>query len=489
MSGLRILIVDDEPNIRSLCSLILTRAGYTVDGASDGLAALERVRNVSYELVLLDINMPRMGGLELLKNLREMKIDLAAVILTSFGNTENAISSLRLEVKDFLLKPFDKDELLRVVGKAIEGKKLARERIRLEVLLPLFEVSRELLTEMDLQRLLKKIIHVVTGETHAAHAAIMLFNPETGRFTSQDESDFPMLDLYTLLVQRVVRGGHPIILSRDVAHLDDTVGKIMQARDVSAIISMPILSKRRIIGVLNACKQKGSSFDESDLELVSVLCSQAGIAIENARLFEEVKQKTDELRGAHFDSIRALAEALESKDAYTRGHSDRALKYAVAVGRRLELTLDRIEHLKYTAILHDIGKIGIPDVILNKPAKLTEEEYSIMKTHPEKGADIIRQIKYLEPVVPLVLSHQERYDGRGYPLGLKGDRIPLESRIVAVLDAYDAMTSDRIYRRAPGKEQAIQELKQNAGTQFDANVVGAFLEVLAESEDTDLVPT
>jgi putative nucleotidyltransferase with HDIG domain len=480
MHKTKILVVDDEEDIQDLCKLILTQAGYQVDAASDGINALSKIQEGEFDLLLLDIMMPRMGGLDLLRNFREMSIDIPTVVLTSFGSMENTIASLRLGVKDFLVKPFVKEELLDVVNGAIEGGRRARENIRLQILLPLFEVSRELLVETDLRRLLKKILDVATKETRADQASIMLIDPESRKVTVQEEAGPCCKDLRDQLLTRVMDLGHPIVLAEPVVHLDKDIGRLMKQNEISALISMPLVSRNKTIGLLNVCKGKGMTFNESDLEMTSIFCGQAAIAIENAQLFEEVNRKTKEIQAAHFGSIQALAEALESKDAYTRGHSDRALEYAVAVGERIGVPPERMEYLKYAAILHDIGKIGIPDAILNKPTKLTADEYQVMKSHPEKGAEIIRQIKYLDPVVPLVLYHQERYDGLGYPAGLKGDDIPIESRIVAVLDAYDAMTTDRIYRKAPGREQAILELKRNAGTQFDPKVVEAFLSVLAE---------
>lgn len=181
---------------------------------------------------------------------------------------------------------------------------------------------------------------------------------------------------------------------------------------------------------------------------------------------------------ANLDTIKALGGALETKDLNTKGHSDRTVALALAVTRRLGLSEQEQEWAQYTAILHDIGKIGIPESILNKPAKLTPEEFEVMKRHPELGCEIISQIEFLAPVVPLVRADHERWDGRGYPDGLAGEAIPLIARIVGVVDAYDAMTSDRIYRKAPGKAYAIQELKRCAGTQFDPKVVEALLECI-----------
>ena len=249
---------------------------------------------------------------------------------------------------------------------------------------------------------------------------------------------------------------------------------------IQSVALVPLISKEEILGMIvlgERRKWERSPLTDSQIALCEAIAHQAAIAVENARLFEDLK-------GAHFDIIQALAETLETKDAYTRVHSDHTVHYAMAVAEKLNLSENDKELLRYAAIFHDIGKIGIPDSILNKPAKLTDEEYEVMKTHPERGANILRQIKFLAPVVPLVLYHQETYNGKGYPAGLAGEAIPIQSRIVAVLDAYDAMTSNRVYRKSPGKEYAISELKKYAGSQFDPKVVEAFLLSLSETDQT-----
>jgi len=182
----------------------------------------------------------------------------------------------------------------------------------------------------------------------------------------------------------------------------------------------------------------------------------------------------------HRDAVKALAQAIEAKDHYTGGHCDRMEEYAVAIAGKFNLSFLEKKVLAYAAALHDIGKIGIPERILSKSGKLTPEEYTIMKTHPERGAAIIHGVGFLAPVAPLIYHHQERYDGQGYPDSLAGEEIPLGSRIVAVLDTFDAMTSDRPYRKALPIEMAIAELKRYSKQQFDPLVVDAFLEVLKE---------
>jgi putative two-component system response regulator len=202
----------------------------------------------------------------------------------------------------------------------------------------------------------------------------------------------------------------------------------------------------------------------------------------NRRLKQREKMKLLEtLESIRFDVVRALSQAIQVKDHYTGDHCDRIVEYSGSIAEKFGLSPVEKKVLAYAAALHDIGKIGIPEAILHKPGRLTEEEYAVMKTHPEKGAVIIQGVGFLAPVVPLIYHHQERYDGLGYPDGLVGEEIPLGSRIVAVLDTFDAMTSDRPYRKALPAERAVEELRRFTRQQFDPLVVDAFLLVLEEA--------
>lgn len=185
-----------------------------------------------------------------------------------------------------------------------------------------------------------------------------------------------------------------------------------------------------------------------------------------------------ELKELHDNLILSFANALDAKSPWTKGHSERVTEYALAIAQRMGLNEKEIDALRAAGLLHDIGKIGTYDVILDKPDKLTDEEFALVRMHPIKGEEILRPIKELEHILPIIKAHHERIDGRGYPHGLKGEEIPLLARILCVADSFDSMTTDRPYRPAPGKEYAIVEFKRCSGTQFDPQVVEAFLKVL-----------
>ena len=196
---------------------------------------------------------------------------------------------------------------------------------------------------------------------------------------------------------------------------------------------------------------------------------------ENEKLLESLKERRQQLEKAHLATLRALAAIIDARNCHTSLHSEHVTKYSLEIATSVKLSTDEREKLQQACQLHDIGKIAIPDSILSKPGKLTEDEWVEVKTHPARGADILGSLEFLSHVIPLVKHHHERYDGSGYPDKLSGEAIPLGARIMAVADAFDAMTSDRPYRKALNQEKALEEIKRNTGTQFDPSVAESFV--------------
>ncbi len=490
----KILIIDDEENTRKAATEALKEKAYQVIATTGNSKVIEKIEEY-FDLLLIDLRLREMNGFYLLQRIKSIQPELSIILMTTGEDRENIMRSFQLGLKGFVLKPFTSTELLGCVEKTLEENRTIKEQIRIKVMNPLFEISKGFLHEIDLQDVLRLIVQIAKRETGADVASLMLLDEKTGELNIGASIGLPQeiiegtkKKIGERIAGWVAEIKEPLFLSEDL-YIDPWIKKAMVKTEVSSAICNPILRKDKVIGILNLSKMRGKvAFTQSDLELITVLCGQAAVIIDNKSLFEEVKRKTRELEEAHFDSIKALAEALETKDVYTMGHSDRTVNYALAVAERLGLSEKEKEVLKYAAIFHDIGKIGVKEDILNKPGKLTEDEYAEMKKHPEMGAEIIKHIKFLAPVVPFIYYHHERYDGTGYPTGLKGEAIPIGARIVSVLDAYDAMTTDRPYRLTPGKEKAIAELKRCSGIQFDPKVVDAFLDVLREEEKLENFP-
>ena len=242
------------------------------------------------------------------------------------------------------------------------------------------------------------------------------------------------------------------------------------------IICVPVKVKEKVIGVLEAInKQKRGGFNKQDLSLLVSLADQVAIALDNSRLYQELEEM-------FFQTTDSLADAIEKRDPYTGGHTQRVTQYSLAIAKYLQLKPLERKWLRITSVLHDIGKVGIEDQILRKPERLSPGEFEMIKRHCIIGVEIIEHVRQLRESIPGVKYHHEQLDGKGYPSGLKGEEIPILAKIVAVADTFDAMTTDRPYRKAMEKEAAVKELKRCSGTQLDEKVVEAFIQAYQKGE-------
>ncbi len=243
------------------------------------------------------------------------------------------------------------------------------------------------------------------------------------------------------------------------------------------LLGVPLFARDKLLGLIEAVNKKGGeNFTESDMKFLMGIANQAGIAIQNAIFYKEN-------RNLFISIIKTLINAVEAKDIYTRGHSERVTKYTILLAKELNLNGKELENIFLSALLHDIGKIGINEAILLKPGKLTPEEFEEIKKHPIIGERIMAPITALKDVLPGIRNHHERWDGRGYPDGLKGEDIPLAGRIIALADTFDAMTSDRPYRKALPVKVALEEIKRCAGSQFDPYIAEKFIKLVKRKKD------
>jgi HD-GYP domain-containing protein (c-di-GMP phosphodiesterase class II) len=269
---------------------------------------------------------------------------------------------------------------------------------------------------------------------------------------------------------QVARTGKPLIVN-DVARsknfhkmIDDTTGFATQS-----LVCTPLCVNKKILGVIEVLnKQDGAPFEEHDLEAVASVANTAAMAIENTRLYQNALD-------TYRETLLAVGLAIDSKGPYRKGHSQRVMEYAQKAGAVLSLSPEEMETLEFAGLLHDIGKIMIDMSVLNKTDELTSKEWEIMRAHPVNGAEMIAGVPLLKKARTLVLYHHERFDGRGYPEGLKGEDIPLSARIIAVANEFDAMTNQSAFRKAMSIEDAVKELRENAGAQFCPVAVKALI--------------
>ena len=263
----------------------------------------------------------------------------------------------------------------------------------------------------------------------------------------------------------------------------------LQMPKLNVVACVPAYHQHMLLAILLlGQKQNGARFDQEELDFFSALASDVAMAIRNAQLFDDLKREAERNRNLFIQTTIALGSAIEAKDAYTHGHTERVTKYALAIARQMandglwEFSPKFFENLYIAGLLHDIGKIGVSEAILSKQDKLTREEYEIMKSHTTRGAEILAPLTGFEEVINGVKYHHERYDGKGYPDGLKGENIPMIAAIIAVADTYDAMITDRSYRKSLSKEIAIKEIQNCVEKQFNPKPVQALICLFQKGE-------
>lgn len=375
-----------------------------------------------------------------------------------------------------------KDIVVQNCQKEFELNSLASEIVsNYEELTLLYEISRNLRNILDVNVVAETILKEALDILKAEKGSIMLIE-EDNRYLKIAASVGIDKSITEKIKVKMGEGIAGLVAKEGNALLVEDIGKEKRIKfnkktkyKTTSFLSTPLvcvplkMGKEAIIGVMSISDHKdGEVFTSGDLKLLYALADQAAIAIENARLFHYVKD-------LFLNTVASLASAIDAKDHYTKGHSEDVTAIALAIAEELKFTDEELEKIQLGALLHDIGKIGIPESILLKSDKLTPKELDIMKSHPVEGVHIMKHVKQLAEIIPAMACHHERYDGKGYPRKLKGKEIPFQGRVISVADAFSAMISDRPYRGKVSKEEAIKKIEEAKGTQFDPVVVNALV--------------
>jgi len=477
----RVLVVDDEQIIREILADFLSLEGFHVRTASNGHDALRELEAHEYDLVLSDLKMPEMGGLELLGQIRSRWPQIVTVIMTAFGTVETAIDAMKRGAYDYVLKPFRIEEVVHLLQRGLEKRRLEAENMRLREALSLYKVGEAIAASLSLEEVLATLGDAAVHDVDA-DMTMVVFRDKEGQFFERMRRVNPLLpggddgaaELAALQIDVEALVQHfaeePVLNLSGPRAMQFLVSP-SERFPAYAIMATPLKARNTAVGYVVALGlRRGRRFDEGQRKLLHAVGSRAAAAIENARLYED-------LQATFNQTIQGLARAIDKMDRYTAGHSDRVAYYAALLAKNLGLPLEDIEIVRQAALMHDIGKIGCV-LNLNRPGQLSQNEYEIFKMHPGYGREILEPIKFLHKLVPGVYCHHERWDGRGYPAGLQRGDIPLIARIISVADTYDAMTSDRSYRRALPHEVAVNEITRCAGSQFDPDCSNPFLQAI-----------
>jgi putative nucleotidyltransferase with HDIG domain len=391
------------------------------------------------------------------------------------GDYEERLSEARKEGARLSRSLKQKERELRDVRKALERSSEWEKQ-----LMTLTVLSRVLNSTLEHRTVRRRAMQAATELMRAEVGSLLLIDEETNRLYFEvalgDKEETVKtfhLEMGEGIAGWVAQHGEPLIV-HDAQSDPRFFSKVDKKSKFTTrnVICVPVKVKDKIIGVLEAInKLGGGTFTEGDLTIFQSLADQVAVALDNARLLGEIE-------GLFFQTAESLADAIEKRDPYTGGHTKRVTTYSLVIGEQLKLGPDDMRWLKLAAILHDIGKIGVEDSILRKTGKLDDEEYDQMKKHTVMGAEIIGHIKQLHEIIPGLKYHHEKIDGKGYPEGLVDGYIPLIAKIVAVADTYDAMTSDRPYRKALTRDEAFGELRRCVGTQFDRELVNVFIKAV-----------
>jgi putative nucleotidyltransferase with HDIG domain len=486
-----ILIVDDEPSLREVAGEYFEVKGYEVLTAADGLEAMSLLESRKVDCCLSDIDMPRMDGLQLAERIRHLDASIPVVIMTGYPSLENTISTLKNGVVDFLIKPVnlnqrelsvrrvmrERDLFLRnlLLAKEVEGKhrleRINRELERkVEELHTINRIMSDFTGAGTSDEVLQRVIDLSLEITSATEARFFVF-PAEGVLpfeilsTAAGNTAAAVEPAVLHLVGEASRDALPLLVAGNEG------GEALPP-DLASLAAVPMTIRDKVFGILTTAvrSDNGRRLDEGDLYYLSFMNQNAARAIENLALYENIYENL-------FSTLFAFVKAVEARDSYTQQHSNRVTEMALKISRVMGCSSEERDILRFAGPLHDIGKIGIPDNILLKPGPLTAEEFERIKAHPVIGAGIIGQLGLWEREQQIVRWHHERFDGTGYPDGLAGEEIPLLARILAVADAFDAMSSNRVYRAAMPEEKILGNIRNGAHSQFDPTVVEAFFEV------------
>ena len=500
-----ILVVDDDPNVVEILTESLRGKGYKTESAYSGTEAVEKYDSFQPDLVILDILLPEKNGFEVCDEIRtrDTHRDVPIIIISANSIPDSMVRVFSAGAQDYIKKPFSIKEItakienflsqankrkdLREQNLLLEGEVLKGQEDYVRVnrslkkkvldMRTLFGLSQDLNRLMDPEELINIFSLTVIGQLGIESVSLFYAFDESSSYLSYAGGKGSQSGiLASIRLSREVGLSRQLLKIQDILSLSNVSLDEEAEREAEFLLNFgfdlcfPLIVKSRLTGIIFIGKKiNGQEYTKEEIELFKSICNSAATGLENSRLYSE-------LQSTYLSTIKVLVSTIEAKDTYTCGHTERVADYARLIADEMGLSKRDREIVSFGAALHDIGKLGVYENILNKPGALTESEWEIVRSHPEVGANIIKNMKFLEAACDLVRHHHERLDGKGYPDGLRGPEISIGARIVAVADSFDAMTSDRPYRQAFTSDEAMSQLRKQ-DDKFDQEIV-SYLELL-----------
>ncbi len=480
-----ILVVDDEESIRELAAEIFSKRGWNVEVAENAEKGAELIAKKNFDVIISDIMMPGISGLKFLKYVKEVSPSTAVIMITGYPSIDIAVDAVKNGAFDFIVKPFTIDKLELTVKKAVimssqaqRDEDAARRKVTTEgaeEISSVHTIDEALEKARDKKEVFRRICELAHTIVDGDKAFVMLYDREQDELLIKTAINYDRAPTGMIIsalkepFKSVIENkcySYSLVHDRELAPLFD---KDYITGELLVVVPVIIKGEAAVLIGITLRGEGAREFTMKDISLLTNLSSKAALKLENISLTENILANI-------FTTIDSLIKALDARDTYTKDHSQRVTTYAMSIAKAYGCSDSLLESISFAGPLHDIGKIGIRDEILLKKGPFTEEERKIMNTHVLRGCEILKPLNLMESERAVVLYHHERWDGNGYPEGLREDEIPLIARIFSVADTFDAMTTTRPYRKALSFEMAYNEILRCRGTQFDPEVVEAFMD-------------
>ncbi len=470
----QIVVVDDEKHICNIIKEALGSFNYNVHIFSDVKEGIEFIKNNKVDLVLTDLVMGEFSGVDVIDATQKSHHDAVVILMTAHPTVEIAIDVLKNGAYDFLIKPFKLDLLRATISRGLIHQQVIRDNVSLKEQVDFLKVINASAAEDNIEEFMKLVATSCKNELSATAVSLISIDPQSKAvyetiYESDDDSYVETICDASLIHKVLNTKSHQPLILKETVELDGQ-------EYVKTFITQPICSRKKLMGIINIITiNRFDRLTSGQLDILQLLSNSAASTFMNFKLYRDLEH-------SYLQAFSALANAIEARDAYTAGHTTRVCQLAELIALELGWNDQQLRHLQIGCTLHDIGKIGVPDSILNKQSKLTDEELQKMNSHPSMGLKIIEGIELFKPAIPYVISHHEKYDGSGYPNQLVENEIPIEGRLLAVADTFDAILSDRPYREGRSLSIAVAELRKYRGTQFDPLIVDTFIWIMQQGK-------